>query len=151
MRSYTFLVFATSAVAQSSGSSLPSNPGGAIPSGIKPPSTSGFQNPTVQPSRGGLAVCVSGLVSVEASTSQNLKFNFELPQNQSQVTDAFVQFVSNPSPFSQELVVGTQSVNGSYQIGATLCTPANNTSPDQVQLLTHGVGFDRYYWVGLSN
>ncbi|KAF2438587.1 hypothetical protein P171DRAFT_164342 [Karstenula rhodostoma CBS 690.94] len=146
MRTYTTLAFAASAAAQYSESLLPSKPGGAVPAGVKAPNTSGFDNTTIQTSRGGLAVCVSGTVSVEASTSQNLKFNFELPQNQSQVTNVFLRLLSNPSPFAQELVGGTQSVNGAYEIGATLCTPANNTTPDQVQLLTHGIGFDRYYW-----
>jgi hypothetical protein len=29
-------------------------------------------------------------------------------------------------------------------IPAQLCTPANNTRPSTVEILTHGVGFDRY-------
>ncbi|KAF9736726.1 hypothetical protein PMIN06_003543 [Paraphaeosphaeria minitans] len=146
MRFYTAFALAAGAAAQHSKSPLPSSPGGAVPAGVRPPSTSGFDNATIQPARGGLAVCVSGTVSVKASTSQNLKFNFELPKNQSQVTNVFLRLFSNPSPFAQELVSGTQSASGTYEIGATLCTPANNTTPDQVQLLTHGIGFDRYYW-----
>lgn len=147
MRTYTTLAFAVGATAaQYSASFLPSNPDRAVPAGVKTPNTSGFDNTIIQTSRGGLSVCVSGTVSIQASTSQNLKFNFELPQNQSQVTNTFLRLLSNPSPFAQELVGGTQSVNGTYEIGATLCTPANNTTPDQVQLLTHGIGFDRYYW-----
>ncbi|KAL5381160.1 hypothetical protein DPSP01_007414 [Paraphaeosphaeria sporulosa] len=146
MRASTALAFAAGVSAQYSEWLLPANPGGAVPAGVKTLSTSGFDNPTIQPARGGLAVCVSGTVSVEASTSRNLKFTFELPQNQSQVTNTFLKLLSNPSPFAQELVGGTQSVSGTYEIGVTLCTPANNTTPDQVQLLTHGIGFDRYYW-----
>ncbi|KXT11848.1 hypothetical protein AC579_4274 [Pseudocercospora musae] len=147
MRSLYALAFTAGATAQYSSNLLPSNPGGAIPAGVQAPSTTGFENATIHPARGGLAVCVSGSVPVTASTSKNLKFkNLELPKNQSQVTGAFVDLVSSGSTVMQDIMDGTQSVNGTYRIGATLCTPANNTRPDQVQVLTHGVGFDRSYW-----
>lgn len=126
---------------------LGSNPGGILPATLQAPSLAGFMNPTIQPSRGGLAVCVSGTVPVQASTSKNVKFNFELPQNQSQVTQTFVSMVTSGSPFMEQLMAGMQSVNGTYNISATYCTPANNTKPDTVQILTHGVGFDRYVWL----
>lgn len=41
---------------------------------------------------------------------------------------------------------GQQTAGGTYDIRATLCTPKDNLKPSQVQLLTHGVGFDRTYW-----
>ncbi|KAF7192168.1 hypothetical protein HII31_06554 [Pseudocercospora fuligena] len=147
MRSSYALAFAAGATAQYSSNLLPSNPGGAIPAGVQAPATTGFENATIHPARGGLAVCVSGYVSVTASTSKNLKFkNFQLPKNQSQVTGGFVDMVSSGSTVSQDITDGTQSVNGTYRIGATLCTPANDTKPEQVQVLSHGVGFDRSYW-----
>ncbi|KAH0142816.1 hypothetical protein KCU67_g13859, partial [Aureobasidium melanogenum] len=43
-----------------------SNFGGALPAGIAVPNTAGFKNPTVGPSRGGAAICVSGDVAVQA-------------------------------------------------------------------------------------
>lgn len=122
---------------------LASNPGGIIPATLQAPSDAGFLEPTIQPSRGGLAVCVSGRVLVTANTSKNMKFNFDTPANQSEVTQAFVSMVSSGSPFSEQIAAGMQSVNGTYNISATLCTPANNTTPDTVQILTHGIGFDR--------
>jgi hypothetical protein len=122
---------------------LASNPGGAIPANVQAPSISGFMESTIQPSRGGLAVCVSEMVSVKAS-SNNMKFNFTLPTNQSQVTQTFVTDVTSGSPFTQQIMGGMQPVNGTYNISATLCTPANNTKPSTIEILTHGVGFDRY-------
>jgi hypothetical protein len=122
---------------------LASNPGGAVPANVQAPSISGFMEPTIQPSRGGLAVCVSGMVPVTAS-SNNIKFNFTLPNNQSQVTQTFVADVTSGSPFTQQIMGGMQPVNGTYNVSATLCTPANNTKPTTVEILTHGVGFDRY-------
>ncbi|SMY24789.1 unnamed protein product [Zymoseptoria tritici ST99CH_1A5] len=137
---------AATASAQYSSSLLPSNPGGALPANVQAPPTSGFHNATIHPARGGLAVCSSGFVSVQANTTKNLKFNFDLPTNQSDVTNTFLKFITPGSSFMKDIMAGTQSVNGTYNIGATLCTPANNTKPEQVQILTHGVGFDRQYW-----
>ena len=37
-------------------------PGGAIPMSVQAPSTSGFMNATIHPSRGGAAICVSGMI-----------------------------------------------------------------------------------------
>lgn len=123
---------------------LGSNPGGAIPAMLQAPSTSGFMKPTIQPSRGGLAVCVSSTIPIQASTSKNIAFNYSIPQNQSQVTQAFISMVSGGSTFAQSIMTGMQSVNGTYNISATYCTPANNTKPTTVEILTHGVGFNRY-------
>jgi hypothetical protein len=83
------------------------------------------------------------MVPVSAS-SNNIKFNFTLPNNQSQVTQTFVADVTSGSPFTQQIMGGMQPVNGTYNISATFCTPASNTKPTAVEILTHGVGFDRY-------
>lgn len=125
---------------------LASNPGGAVPANVQAPSMEGFSNATIHPARGGLAVCVSGYVPVQAQ-AMNMKFNTSLPMNQSQVTEMFLESVTPGSDAMQKIMEGMQAINGSYQIGATLCTPANNTTPSGVQMLTHGIGFDRTYWV----
>lgn len=139
----TLFALASGATAQTL---LPSNPGGAVPVGVQAPSISGFQNATIGISRGGLAVCVSGFVSVSANTTNNLKFNYALPANQSQLTETLLEVVTSGSPFTKEIMDGKATVAGTYSIGATLCTPANDTKPKGVQLLSHGIGFDRHYW-----
>lgn len=78
----------------------------------------------------------------------NLKFNYDTPKNQTQVTETFLEYITQGSTFMKQIMGGMQEVKGTYQIGATLCTPGNNTKPSKVQILTHGVGFDRTYWVG---
>ncbi|KAF1356298.1 hypothetical protein BDV97DRAFT_386155 [Delphinella strobiligena] len=135
---YELLALAGLAVAQT--------PGGAISAGLKSPNTSGFINPTIQPSRGGGAVCVSGNVTVNASTSKNLKFDYQVPTNESQITETWVDFITSGSPFTTEIMAGTQNVSGSYNISATLCMPGTGLNGTTVQFLTHGIGFDRYYW-----
>ncbi|KAG9952089.1 alpha/beta-hydrolase, partial [Aureobasidium melanogenum] len=118
---------------------------GALPAGIAAPNTAGFKNPTVGPSRGGAAICVSGDVAVQAS-AQNVMFNFSVPANESVVTNTFLELITSGSTFSKSIMEGMQNVTGNYTIASTLCMPANGTTPSSVQLLTHGIGFDRYYW-----
>lgn len=138
------LLLAVPVIAQSN--LLPSNPGGALPYAVPKLNTTGFNGATVQPARGGLAVCVSGTIGVQASAT-NLQINFQLPVNQTQVTQTFINFITPNYPVAS-LVGGTQQVSGTWQISATLCLPGytNGTEPTTVQFLTHGVGFDRYYW-----
>ena len=97
----------------------------------------GFDHPPItEPSRGRSAVCVSGIVSVQASTSKALRLAYQLPQIQAEVTEAFF---TPGSAFSSQIVTGRHNANGTYKIGATLCTPANKTAPKGVQFLTRGV------------
>lgn len=135
---YSLLTLAGLAAAQA--------PGGGIPAGLTAPNVAGFTNPTIHPSRGGKAVCVSGNVSVYASTSKNIKLNFDIPANQSQVTQTFIDFITNGSPFTQEVLGGMQNVSGTYNISSTLCMPGTGLNATTIQILTHGIGFDRTYW-----
>lgn len=120
-------------------------PGGAIPAGLTAPNTTGFLSPTIQPSRGGGAVCVSGNVTVYAS-AKNIKFNYDAPMNESQITNTWVEYITAGSPFATQIMAGSQNVSGSYNISSTLCMPGTGLNGTTVQFLTHGVGFDRYYW-----
>ena len=68
----------------------------------------------------------------------------------SQVTETFLESITPGSNAMEKIMDGMQSVNSTYDIAATLCMPANatdGTGVKGVQLLTHGVGFDRHYWV----
>ena len=118
----------------------------STPGGLRSTFVDGFTNPTIHSSQGGLGICVSGIVPVMATTSNNLKFNFSLPTDQSRVTEAFVEFSISSSNFVQSITSGTQTISGTYDIGATLCIPTGDTLPSSVQFLTHGLGFDRTYW-----
>ncbi|CZR69968.1 uncharacterized protein PAC_19869 [Phialocephala subalpina] len=76
----------------------------------------------------------------------NIKFNFEVPQNQSQVTQSFVTMVTSGSQAMKQLMAGMQPVNGTYNISATLCTPANNTKNSTgQQIFTTGLNLDIAY------
>lgn len=97
-------------------------------------------------SKGGEARCVKGTVKVNASTKQNIKFNYAIPDNQSVVTDTFLQYITPGGAFLKRITGEQQTVGGTWSIGATLCVPNERTNPLGVQLATHGVGFDRSYW-----
>ncbi|KPI43771.1 uncharacterized protein AB675_6439 [Cyphellophora attinorum] len=46
---------------------------------------------------------------------------------------------------SASILKGYNTVNGTYNISATYCTPTG-PSRNAIQILTHGIGFDRAYW-----
>lgn len=69
------------------------------------------------------------------------------PTNQSQVTSFVTSFISIPQPQTANFVNGTFSNVADYNISATYCRASNNTStPKGLQILVHGIGFDRSYW-----
>lgn len=131
-------LLAASAVAQPASYAARQPQPGPPPPG--PPSTKGFQKATVHPSTGGHASCVSGIVPVAASTNKNIKLDIQVPANQSDVTEFFLESFSAGSDLAERIAAGNASVSGKYDIYATLCTPMNNPKPKGVQLLTHGVG-----------
>ncbi|ETS81877.1 hypothetical protein PFICI_06879 [Pestalotiopsis fici W106-1] len=116
--------------------------------GIIYPDTSGLSQPVQHISRGGATACVSGFLQVEAGTDANMNFAYEAPVNQSQVTQTIVSLWDSGSPLKEQIMNGTLSVNGTYDIGVTLCLPQEKQGNQtlHLQVLTHGIGFDRSYW-----
>ncbi|KAA8614580.1 MhpC hydrolase or acyltransferase alpha beta hydrolase superfamily [Pyrenophora tritici-repentis] len=47
--------------------------------------------------------------------------------------------------YTQELLQNYQTLKGSYNISARYCKPHHGSS-DTIQLLSHGIGFDKTYW-----
>lgn len=112
--------------------------------------TTGLSQPIMTPSSNGSATCVTGMVSVYASTDRNVALNLPTIDNQTVVTGITNDMLAAGSTFMQTAVGGMTTVSGTYQISAQLCYPASNsTSTNQsstVQFLTHGIGFDKTYW-----
>ncbi|KAK8161423.1 Alpha/Beta hydrolase protein [Phyllosticta citrichinensis] len=114
-------------------------------------SLTGFQNiPILSLSQGGKAQCYSGLVAVQVTTTGNTQLNFNLPANQSAVTDIFTQYLTSTSTLVQSLTGPDASVSGTFNIHAKLCFPLLSlpplATPPTVQFLIHGIGFDKSYW-----
>ncbi|RMZ72293.1 catalytic [Pyrenophora seminiperda CCB06] len=59
---------------------------------------------------------------------------------------AFVANYLRPGTnYTAELLQDYQTLKGSYNISAQYCKP-NGGNSDTIQLLTHGIGFDKTYW-----
>ncbi|KAF2160896.1 hypothetical protein M409DRAFT_70187 [Zasmidium cellare ATCC 36951] len=111
--------------------------------------TVGFKDATTHPSRGGQSICVSGSITVNAATGHNAKLpHSAVPGDQTALT-AFIVSASIHAG-SAKPAPEFETVQQDFIIAATLCVPADaaraGKPPSIVQLLTHGVGFDRFYW-----
>lgn len=94
--------------------------------------------------------CTNLTVPVDLS-ARNGVFNIEAPQNNIEVTNFILSNTQQGANYTQELLKEYTTVSGHYELAATYCVPGNNNTgngkkPNTVQLLTHGIGFDRSYW-----
>lgn len=110
------------------------------------PSSSGFTSPTFSSTSGGHGNCVTGLVPVSI-TSTNSQILLDEPRSQNNVTELIQELAQVNSVLGQTVTGPQYTLQGTYNIEATLCFPASSSSYNgTVQLLTHGVGFDKTYW-----
>lgn len=108
--------------------------------------TAGFQDPVITASSNGSAICVTGLVNVTAA-AQNVRFNLDIPANQSAATEIFVELLQSGSTLASQIGAGMANVSGTYLINARLCYPRDTgLNASAIQILTHGVGFSLTYW-----
>ncbi|KAK3657713.1 hypothetical protein LTR22_009265 [Elasticomyces elasticus] len=97
--------------------------------------------------------CTNLTVPVSLS-ARNVVFNITTPQNNVEVTNLILDLTRQGGSFVEQRVQGYAAVHGNYSLAATYCTPdehgpdgSNRKRPlDAVQILTHGLGFDRSYW-----
>lgn len=98
---------------------------------------------------GGLAsakTCVNVTVPVDIHARQAI---FDVPTLESNfdATTFALNFTKQGTNFTQVVTTGYQTVRGSYNISAKYCMPDNSSSTNPtVQVLTHGIGFDKSYW-----
>ncbi|KAF2641750.1 alpha/beta-hydrolase [Massarina eburnea CBS 473.64] len=89
-------------------------------------------------------VCTNVTIPIDISARQGLFQN--VPSEGNLDTGAFVQaFNQRGRNYSQTLLEGFQTVTGSYRISAKFCHPDGGAG-STVQLLSHGIGFDKTYW-----
>lgn len=92
--------------------------------------------------------CTNLTVPVELS-ARNGRFDLKAPQNNIEVTNFILSNTQQGANYTEELFQDHATVSGHYKLAATYCVPgenATNASPKTVQILTHGIGFDRSYW-----
>ncbi|KAF5021309.1 hypothetical protein F66182_6707 [Fusarium sp. NRRL 66182] len=79
-------------------------------------------------------------------TSENAVFNLETPLTKIEVTD-FILSLSRQGnvPFPRQIQEGSANISGNYELAATYCEPDAGPGKE-LQIMTHGIGFDRSYW-----
>lgn len=82
------------------------------------------------------------LVNISA---RNGVFTISPPSNNIEATNVILNGVRQGSNATQQVLTGYATISGEFKIAATYCSPDKSTSKT-IQLLTHGIGFDRSYW-----
>ncbi|KAK4550470.1 hypothetical protein LTR36_000049 [Oleoguttula mirabilis] len=88
--------------------------------------------------------CQNITVPVQVS-ARNGKFNQTTPVTDIDVEDFILNLTQQGTNYTASVLEGYQTVSGNYSIAATYCTPDSGPAK-VVQVLTHGIGFDRSYW-----
>ena len=88
--------------------------------------------------------CQNITVSVSI-TARNGNFNVQPTQNNIDVTNFILDGTQQGHNATAQVLNGYNHVSGTYDLATTYCTP--DSGPGKaIQLLTHGIGFDRSYW-----
>ena len=91
--------------------------------------------------------CMNATVPVDVSARTAIFGNVPVPQTNPEVV-AFIQKLSTQgSNYTAAGVTGYQTITKTYNISTQFCTPDDDKSANPtVQVLTHGIGFDKAYW-----
>ncbi|KAK5688288.1 hypothetical protein LTS10_000266 [Elasticomyces elasticus] len=85
-------------------------------------------------------------ITVEVDVSaRNGVFNQTTPVTNIDVTNFLLNLVQAGKNYTAATLEGYATVSGKYQLATTYCEPDSGNA-STVQLLTHGIGFDRSYW-----
>lgn len=78
-------------------------------------------------------------------TARNAIFDVATPETNIQVTNFILNLAQQGHNYSAATLKEYADVSGTYDLAATYCAPTGGSSKT-LQILTHGVGFDRLYW-----
>ncbi|KAM5351024.1 hypothetical protein ACJ41O_003747 [Fusarium nematophilum] len=88
--------------------------------------------------------CTNITVPVSLKT-ENAVFNLRTPLTKIDVTNFALNLTRQGENFIKDAQKGTVVVSGSYDLAATYCEPDAGPG-SHIQIMTHGIGFDRSYW-----
>lgn len=88
--------------------------------------------------------CTNLTIPIHASAIQGL-FNLDAPASNIEVTNFILNLGQQGGNYTQDVLERYTTVSGDYDIAATYCQPDSGPS-SVLQILTHGIGFDRSYW-----
>ncbi|KAL6250998.1 hypothetical protein RBB50_001206 [Rhinocladiella similis] len=89
--------------------------------------------------------CQNITVSVEAS-ARNGVFNISVPQTNIDVTNFILSGTEPGVNGTQEALTDYATISDTFELASTYCTPDSGESGSTLQILTHGIAFDRSYW-----
>ncbi|UNI13903.1 hypothetical protein JDV02_000598 [Purpureocillium takamizusanense] len=78
-------------------------------------------------------------------SARNGDFDVKPPATEIEVTNVFLRLARQNFNYTKTVLKGYKTVQGDYTLATTYCEPSGGPS-DSLQILTHGVGFDRSYW-----
>ncbi|KAF7559040.1 hypothetical protein G7046_g5099 [Stylonectria norvegica] len=78
-------------------------------------------------------------------TAQNLVLDIQAPLTKIDVSNLILNLAQQGRIYTEVVAKGMANITGDYQLGGTYCEP--DAGPGrELQILTHGLGFDRTYW-----
>ncbi|EXL39400.1 hypothetical protein FOCG_17988 [Fusarium oxysporum f. sp. radicis-lycopersici 26381] len=77
--------------------------------------------------------------------AENAVFDLDQPLTKVDVTDFILNLSRQGDDFVKAIQKGTTVISGNYKLAATYCEPDSRPG-DEIQIMTHGIGFDRSYW-----
>ena len=88
--------------------------------------------------------CANLTISVHAR-ARNGVFRISIPHSNLDVTQFILELTSTSRNFTDSSLGGYATVEGDVFISAKFCAPESMPKQPVVQLLTHGIGFDKTY------
>ncbi|KAF2088260.1 hypothetical protein K490DRAFT_73212 [Saccharata proteae CBS 121410] len=106
---------------------------------------SDYDSGSTQPIPAG-KTCLNQTVPVTIS-SRNAVFDVDIPHNNLDVVTFTLNSTRQSFNFTGDVLTGYNTVSGTYNMSTKFCYDANmkNQNPT-LQILTHGIGFDKAYW-----
>jgi hypothetical protein len=87
--------------------------------------------------------CINATVPVNLAARQAV-FNLAVPQTNLEATDFILNMIQQGRNFTDVVLTGYNTTQGTYNISTQFCMPSNDNSTNPtVQVLTHGIGFDK--------
>ncbi|PHH75948.1 hypothetical protein CDD82_4211 [Ophiocordyceps australis] len=88
--------------------------------------------------------CREIVVPVDISSS-NTVYDVATPRTEIDTTNFFLNLARQNSNYSATIAKGHRTIQGSYKLATTYCEPDSGPG-NAIQIMTHGIGFDRSYW-----
>ncbi|KAI7085613.1 hypothetical protein KC352_g40892, partial [Hortaea werneckii] len=89
--------------------------------------------------------CQNLTIPVELSARNGNFPGQEVTETDIEVTNFILNLSQQGNNYTEQVLDGYNTISGSYEIAATYCQPDNGPA-NVLQVLTHGIGFDRSYW-----